>query len=221
MSLINDALKKAEEENHRRPGAGAEGPRPEERVASPKRRMLRGVLFTVLLGGFATAALSLYLAASMLEEAPATPGEREPLAKVPEAEPPPEPDPAEPPPEPVAPARAVASAKADAPGEVGEPEGKVEPEPLPEPEPPAAPPVASEPGPGPDTVLEDHVKGLRVRGLLSDGQRILLYDPAADRTAALEPGDRLPGEPKLRLEKIGQSELHFIDPHGNRYTQFF
>ena len=224
MSLINDALKKAEEDKRRRTDPGGKAAASAETRASPKRKMLRGVLFTMLLGGFAASALSLYLAASMLGEDPEPPRKTRAIAKAPEPSPTPEPKPEpqpEPMPEPDSPPKAPGREEAV---EIEEPAVREEtdpPAPVPEPVPPTAPATEEEAPPGPDPSLQDRVSGLRVRGVVSGGQRILLYDPAGDDTAALEPGDRLPGEPRLRLEKIRQNELHFIDPHGNRYTQFF
>lgn len=218
MSLINDALKKAEEDRRHRTDPGGKTAASAQTRPSPRRKMLRGVLFTMLLGGFAASALSLYLAASMLGEDPEPPQQPRTLARAAEPSPTTEagPEPrreAQTTPEP----QRTTSPQEPAAAEESDP-------PAPQPDSPAPEPPAmeeEEAPPGPDPSLQDRVSGLRVRGVVSGGQRILLYDPAGDTTAALEPGDRLPGEPRLRLEKIRQNELHFIDPHGNRYTQFF
>lgn len=233
MSLINDALKKAREEKEEPqvPSAGTSNSG-EEKRPPPRRRTLRGVIFTMLIGGFAASGLSLYLAASILKEEP---------APAPSAKPPPTKEPvraANPVPEEKRPDPAK-SVPEEAPILLEEPGGQ-EPAISAEtkgpatadlPEPTQAPNATKEaadatksgeaPPPPPDPALAERVAGLRVRGIVSGGKRVLLYDPASGDTKAYEPGDRLDGEPRLLLEGVEKTKLHFRDPHGNRLTQFF
>lgn len=196
MSLINDALKKAQQQTQQRLPPG--GTQQMEAVSHPKprgsslRRYLRGFILSVLIVGILSTALSYYFISQLLEEDQA-PGPSQ-------TQHPPEPEPVESPP-------LVEEVPAP-------PEPIVES--MPEPEPP---PEAPQP---PDPAVAARLLELEIRGVMSGSTtKVLLQDAYTGKTRSYAEGDTLEGPLGLKIETIEPDAVIFTDYGGRAYTKGF
>ena len=209
MSLINEALKKAQGPRSTNSGRSTEAPSPStagKDPVPPRRSRLRylwGFLLSVLIVGILSTAFTSFFIWQLLEEEEAPqPPARESVAadnSVPET-PLPEKEPSPAPTE-------------DLSGEAP---------PL---EPLSSPPSThTEPPPPPqppDPAVVARLLELEIRGVMSGGTRILLYDQATDLTKAYRKGEALEGSVELTIEIISETSIEFKDHAGNLHTKSF
>jgi hypothetical protein len=213
MSLINEALKKAQGE---RPVQGNAGPpegsppdSPGHYVPPPKKdrkSFIWGFILAVFVVGTFTILLSTFFVWQILgpEE------ERDAVSKqaeVSEQAGPVEAEAAKP----VENVQAQLPAAKPVPTEVAR-----EPEPEPvqatEPAPPASPP---------DPAVIARLMELEIRGIMSGGTRVLIYDQSSGRNKTYRAGDSLEGPMGLVVENISTSSIKFKDYAGQTHTKSF
>jgi hypothetical protein len=86
--------------------------------------------------------------------------------------------------------------------------------------PPVAPP-APPPPPPPDPAVEAFIASLEVRGVMTGGQKILLFDPTEQRSRAFSADDIVGAAWGLRVTRIGHQRLELTDERGASYTKRF
>jgi len=267
MSLINDALKKAQKEQQSGSGASSERPSPSPGTPPPhggdkatKRSFLWGFIAAVLIVGTVTTLLTTFFVWQIL-------GDPEPNKTVAQERPPQEGDP-EPPIESKAqtPApqsetedkRLVAAPPATDPSTesaplTGEPAPPGEEDrempvvamqaapdtdarepsassPRPDTkentgQPKAAPPPAGFSAdvqvlpPNPEVIVR--LRELEIRGIMSGGSKVLIYDSSTGKTQAFEAGESLSGPMGLEVVTITNSTIQFRDYEGRLHTKSF
>jgi hypothetical protein len=212
MSLINEALKKAQgdrpahpQQDNPKPGTGL----PMEAHYTPKtkghrRNFLWGFFVSVLVVGTLTTLLTAYFVRQILGPEGETPAK----ASVATAQSPVSPE---------APAPAEASAPA--------PEKTVKPDPQPAPvadvkeEP--APITPPQPPMPPNPAVIARLLELEIRGIMSKGTRVLIFDQATGRTKAYRVGESLEGAMGLVVENISNSSIKFKDYAGQIHSKSF
>ena len=223
MSLINEALKKAQGQ---RPHAARQTPPPEgvgvpaPPQQPPKRRnLLWGFLIVIIFVGLFSAGMATFLVyqilgpceteqatgpssppASTAATVPDTSGE----APVQQQQTPPAP-----------------TAKLPAPAEENAIAASVETSPAPA---MVIPPLSgqgpAEPGPAEGAVWE-RLAQLEIRGIMSGGSRVLIFDKATGKTKAFEPGEALEGPLGLKVATISPSAIVFQDHGGVPHSKSF
>ncbi|KAF0093157.1 MAG: hypothetical protein E1N59_3072, partial [Puniceicoccaceae bacterium 5H] len=100
--------------------------------------------------------------------------------------------------------------------------------PAPEPNPPqvvVAPSTAHPtPAPTPATprkVIQAYLDEVQVRGVMSGGSKILLFDPTAGRSRAFAQGDLLSADPQIEIAEIKLNQIIFTDDAGVTYVKRF
>ena len=242
MSLINEALKKAQTERQVAPP-----PPPRSGVPVPpgsppqprkKRNYLWGFLMAIIFVGLFSAVVSTFLVYQILgpEEAStkaepaaetavlaeaATPESPVITAPEPSAEPQLEPSaqPAEPATTP------PASPAAEAPVEAVDAIVAAEPVEVPvveAPAPPAAPaPTVAAVAAVSNPAIWTRLELLEIRGIMSGGTKVLIHDLANGKTKAFTTGELLDGALGLRIAQIKPSAILFQDNGGYSYTKTF
>lgn len=245
MSLINEALKKAQTQ---RPGgtapplAGpASGGPPHGQPPAGKRprSFIWGFLAALFVVGFVTIGLSSFFIWQILEtdgEAPTgSPPATVELASAIVEEPVPQPvqDPAQPAASPLTPdtaappeadsATPAANLTEEPPPPVDAPAQSTAPEPveaIAEAPPPASPPPAGLSAP-PDPRVIARLMELKIRGIMGGGTKVLIHDTASGQTRAFEAGDSLEGPMGLTVSVIRSSSITFTDYAGIPHTKSF
>ncbi len=85
---------------------------------------------------------------------------------------------------------------------------------------PAAPETVTPP-PAPDPLIAAHIAQLEVRGVMTGGSKILLFDPAESRSRAFSAGDQVNDQMGLVIEDISARTITFVDHAGAIYTKGF
>jgi hypothetical protein len=229
MSLINEALKKAQGQ---RPAA-ARPPRepqhadmPVQQPQQPKQRsMLWGFLIVIIFVGLFSAGAATFLVWQLIGQ-----GDAENTAA------------AQPQPSPAA-AIAAVPAPAVEPAATGPgPLTPVEPAaPAPEPELPVGQPLAAAgteviPPLQQEAVTESaavrvpteydsaiwaRLEQIEIRGIMSGGSRVLIFDTATGKTKSFQPGEMLDGALGLKVASIAPSTIIFEDHGGSPHTKSF
>lgn len=222
MSLINEALKKVQNQN---PGQGTPPtttlpplPPPTPPAArKPHRSFLWGFLAAVLVVGLFTSMLASFFVWQILgpDKPPASTETLPPLPRSADSlEPPPmvpeaaEPVPEAPQPEP------IASEESPSP-----PPSADLPPPVAAPEPAPAP--AREPDLPPDPQVVARLMELEIRGIMSGGIKVLIHDRANDRTRAYRVGETIEGAMGLSIAGIAPDTIQFRDYAGAIHTKSF
>ncbi|MGA1204935.1 MAG: hypothetical protein ACO3ZW_03875 [Opitutales bacterium] len=224
MSLINEALKKAQAE---RPSTIHNHPtmQESERHQSPptqprKRRYLFGFLVSVLVVGLFSAALSTYFVYKIIGEEESTaarPAQAGPTPAVVEqaalaSEPASVPEPATP----VAQVDTAPVVTAPVPAETPQPVvAKTPPTPAPLEKPAPLGDGQSYPE------IWTRIQELEIRGIMSGGYRVLIYDTRTSRAKAYRPGDLVDGALSLSIDSISTSEINFRNNDGIRFPKAF
>lgn len=217
MSLINEALKKAQGERPvqgNSPPPGGDAPEPPQEpghyVPPPdkgRKSFIWGFVFAVLIVGTVTILLSTYFVWKILgpQEGEKTPETAE-VQEVPEATPPPA--------ETVDP---VVSVQAPPPAEEPAPVQSL-------PEKPVAGPVEViepvHPAAPPDPAVIARLMELEIRGIMG-GTRVLIFDQSSGRNKSFREGDSLEGPMGLVVENISNSSIKFKDYAGQIHTKSF
>jgi len=238
MSLINEALKKAQSD---RPvgDAGSRDhllhmPGPPHKQPPRKRSPIWGFLLAVLIIGLFSASVTTILVYKILGEEetppqtaqvaktkPGTPAvetaaqeQPEPEAATPVVEAATE-DPVVPEPIPAEAAGQSATSSAVVTVNAGEPVTV-----TPEQSLPAAEPVQSPP-PVPNAAMWARLEELEIRGMMSGGTKVLIYDSASGKTRSFVEGDLIDGTLGLRISSIQSNSIVFEDYGGNELTKSF
>ncbi|MEX0325454.1 MAG: hypothetical protein AB3N33_05135 [Puniceicoccaceae bacterium] len=226
MSLINEALKKAQPER-----SGTPPPLPPKHLEAPnvpspqpprrKRSYLWGFLMAVVIVALFSALVTTFLVYQILgdedgETAQATPAEVESTEaspaqvweKLPEEA-----------------ATTVASEEAAGPEQVALaadplPEDAVEDDIPPGPvaaveETPVAPPAK------PNPAVWARLQELEIRGIMSGGEKVLIFDTSTGKTKSYKPGDVLDGSLALSISSIEIDAILFEDYGGIIHTKSF
>ena len=234
MSLINEALKKAQTERQTSAAGDAaidltQATPPVHHQPPRRRGYLWGFILALLLVGLFSSILATFFVWQILgpDEKPA------PAAQIVQAAP----ETQAPPTVAMNPAPAiqapVSTPEATAPLAVEEVPA---PEPVavveqtavampPEPPAPAAQPepVAAVPGKAspPDAAVRTRLQELEIRGIMSGGTRVLIFDTSTNRAKAYRPGEIVEGPLALTISAISQSIIEFEDYAGSKYTKSF
>ncbi len=240
MSLINEALKKAQTD---RP-AGDAGSRdhamhqpgpPHSPPGKRKRSPIWGFLLAVLIIGLFSASISTVLVYKILgeDEAPTQPEVQPGPAEEPESQVTARETevPAQLEPQPAGP---VAEVQAEEPV-IEEPAAASSPpatrnagvtasggEPVPVP--PEQAPVAEQPAPEPavpNAALWERLEELEIRGMMSGGTKVLIYDSSNGKTRSYVEGDLFDGALGLRISAIQSNSIVFEDYAGNELSKSF
>jgi hypothetical protein len=215
MSLINEALKKAQGDRPTKgptnPSAGSGLPVEAHYTPPPKknsRSYLWGFILSILIVGTFTVLLSTYFVFKLAGEdeskgntSSQTVGQ--PAETVPEVvvlESPPTPQQAE-----AIPTQSDPAAK---------------PVPVPEPE-VVEPAEPIKPALPPDPAVIARLMELEIRGIMSGGTRVLIFDQFSNRNKAYRVGDSLEGPMGLVVENISNSSIKFKDYAGQIHTKSF
>jgi hypothetical protein len=210
VSLINEALKKAQREQASRNSPQLPDPAQPQPVTKPPRRYryLRGFVLSLLLIGTLTTLFTTYFLRQLLpeeeEEVPAPPAHDR--------------IPAEDPPVPL-PVASPAPATEETASDQG---------PDPDPAAPAAPAaMAAEPDPAlppepPDPEVLARLTEIEIRGIMSGSNtRVLIFDQATGRTRTYQEGQTLEGPMGLIVESITPNAIQFKDYAGKQHTKSF
>ncbi len=233
MSLINEALKKAQSERpssvHNHPAMQGMPTAPQQKPPK-KKKYLFGFVLAVLVVALLSTAVSTYLVYQILGEDEgsgsegAAPTEEVATAQELETTPPQlvAPEKEEVVPEPIAEElEPEALAKTDIQEEtVPEPIPTPEPKPVPEPEPPVVtaptpPPVVEEPAPqvallGNNPLVWNRLQELEIRGIMSGGAKVLIFDTRTNKARAYKPGDLVDGALSLKVSSISNTVINFV-----------
>lgn len=233
MSLINDALRKAQGSQQPPAQMGATGgghPQGQPQHARMMQVMIIMGALVLLLGG----AVALLAVLVLRQPAPAT--VEQPAAPAAVADiPAPSPVPVEPPAQAApAPQPVVAEPPPAAPVETPQPTVAALPEP-PAPPPPAAPRAseAATAAPAPalpdntavptqgrqDPELADWVKAIEVRGVMTGSGKALLVLPGYPTAVRVAEGELIHAPSGLRLTRVTSNTLMFTDNAGNQYAR--
>jgi len=228
MSLINEALKKAQSDRPHAPkhlvasqlgGAGHPPPAPR------KRNYLWGFLMSVIIVGLFSAGMSTFLVYYILgdEKPAAEAAQAKPVAaQVAQVEPVAEPLPAEAAPEP-----------APVPEKVSTPTGGTQAEPVLKEAPvtkaapppavtPEVPPSATPPPPGPtNPAVWARLQELEIRGIMGGGTKVLVFDLSTGKTKSFVEGDLVDGPLGLQIVTLKPNAIVFKDYDGFEYTKSF
>lgn len=83
---------------------------------------------------------------------------------------------------------------------------------------PAATAAPAPPKPNPD--IEAFISRLEIRGMMSGGERILIFDPDLEKTKVINRGQFVSPERGLRYTAVKDGEYHFTDNAGALYIKF-
>jgi cytoskeletal protein RodZ len=227
MSLINEALKKAQPERPVAPNTPPPPPSQGEHYQTPrkkKRGYLWGFLMAVLLVGLFSAIVSTFLVYQILGDETGETASKESPAETSapvEAGTVWEKLPEEPASEPV-----VASVSADATEPaITTPVAAVETvEPAKPVEPVAAAveqTVTAAPPAKPNPAVWARLQELEIRGIMSGGNKVLIFDLSTGKTKSYKPGDILDGSLALTISSIESGEILFEDYGGTIHTKSF
>lgn len=232
MSLINEALKKAQSERpssvHNHPAMQGMPMEPQQKPPKKKKKYLFGFILSVLVVALLSTVVSTYLVYQILgedkevsttQELGTTP--TQPVVPVKE-EVVPEPIAKEPEPETLAKTEIQVET-------VPEPIPTPEPEPVPEPEPPvvsAPPPVVEESAPqvasvGNNPLIWNRLQELEIRGIMSGGAKVLIFDTRTNKARAYKPGDLVDGALSLKVSSISNSIINFVTDDGSIFPKPF
>lgn len=231
MSLINEALKKAQAQRPTAtesppaagPAVGAPQPHPQPHK---RHNTMWGFLIVIIFVGILSAGMATFLVWQILD-----PGDSDATAAD-------QPEGAQ------APAEVVVETTAPQEMPVQAPAGNVDEaiQPLAEsqPEPPAAappiepvasriPPIVEEepvvltkPAVGkPNPEVWNRLEKIEIRGIMSGGAKVLIYDIAAGKTKTLAPGDMFDGGLGLKVASISTNAIVFEDHGGIQHTKSF
>lgn len=242
MSLINEALKKAQGERGDTPSASTSDPLPDHLgtnyTPKPRKRnhiwgFIIAVLVITLIGTIASVILlKQFMPTEEAPEITAAPAKTQPgttpAAPAPEAIPPAAPTVAEvEPPTPVSTVEVpviIQTIEAPAPRTAAETATPIaEPDPLDpflqEETPKTTKPITSSSGANP--AVWNRLQNLEIRGVMSGGEKVLIQDLRSGRTKRFGPGDMVDGTLGLRITTITLSEIVFTDYDGSQYTKSF
>lgn len=212
MSLINEALKKAQGE---RPVQGARtdaGHSPETQghyVPPPRKNhksLIWGFILAVFIVGTFSLGLSIYFISKLLDEEEtahvAPQAGIEVAGAVEEQE------------------TTEALSEPKAVEEIVETPPATMTEAVPEPEPVKVAEPAR-PATPPDPAVIARLMELEIRGIMSGGTRVLIYDQSSGRNKTYRAGDSLEGPMGLVVENISNSSIKFKDYAGQLHTKSF
>ena len=93
---------------------------------------------------------------------------------------------------------------------------------------PPAPPVKPEPvveapvqSTPPNPAVRSRLQELEIRGIMSGGTRVLIFDTTNSRSKAYRPGEIVEGPLALKISAISQNIIEFEDYAGSKYTKSF
>lgn len=86
---------------------------------------------------------------------------------------------------------------------------------------PADVPVAPTPQIDPDPNVQTYLALLEVRGVMSGGQKALIYNRSTERSRAYTAGATINNELQIRIQDITESSISFVDHDGYVYTKSF
>ena len=93
--------------------------------------------------------------------------------------------------------------------------------PAPQPEPPPPAPPAPPAPPQPDPAILGFLSEIEIRGIMAGLQRVLIFNPADNRSSAFEAGAVFSRDPLLTIKEIRQRSIIFEDENGLRYEKRF
>lgn len=226
MSLINEALKKAQPERPTAPNTPQPPPQQGEHYQPPRKRKrgyLWGFLMAVLIVGIFSAVVTTFLVYQILgenegdpatvqtaTESEATPGPETVWEKLPEAA-------TEAPAEDTAIAGETGLAAA-ASGIADEVKPVASSEHVPEPVEEA---VTQAPPARPSPAVWARLQELEIRGIMSGGNKVLIFDQSTGKTKSYEPGEIVDGSLALSVRSIESGEILFEDYGGSIHTKSF
>jgi hypothetical protein len=242
MSLINEALKKAQSERpssvHNHPAMQGMPMEPQQKPPK-KKRYLFGFIMSVLVFALLSTMVTTYLVFQILgedkgsdsngtqvaevstvqelETTPAQPVVPQKEEVVPEAI-------AE---EPVPVLAETEVQEESVPAPLTTPEAK----PVPVSEPPvvsapAPPPVVEKPAPqvallGSDPLVWNRLEELEIRGIMSGGAKVLIFDSRTNKARAYKPGDLVDGALSLKVSSISNAAINFVNDDGSIFPKPF
>ncbi|HSH09603.1 MAG TPA: hypothetical protein VK995_04410 [Oceanipulchritudo sp.] len=231
MSLINEALKKAQSDRPAGPKhlvASQLGVPGHSHPAPRKKNYLWGFLMSVIIVGLFSAGISTFLVYYILGSEKSSPAEVEAQPNL-VMEAPAETSAETPPPAPVpeAPAPATAKvpeqtvAKESVPVVMDEPVAAAQTitkAPQPSLQPPAvSPPPQGQPNPAVWTRLEQ----FEIRGILGGGTKVLVFDLSTGKTKSFVEGDLVDGPLGLQIVALNSNAIVFKDYGGFQYNKSF
>lgn len=83
-----------------------------------------------------------------------------------------------------------------------------------------APATGASTAPVPNAETESFVHRLEIRGMMSGGERILVFDPDQEKTKVINRGQFVSPERGLRYTDVKDGEYHFTDNAGAIYIKF-
>lgn len=223
MSLINDALKKAQPKRLGSNPSPALAQMPEVPHHEPpkrKRRYLWGFLMAVIIVGLFSALVTAFLVhmilgdqagttAATTQQTPVTPETEQVWEKLPaEAE-------ASNPATQDQPAM-VAASEAATPENPAQPAQAAQEQPEPEGVKPVLKPTSK-----PNPAVWARLQELEIRGIMSGGNKVLIFDLSTGKTKSYEPGDILDGSLALTIASIETDEILFEDYGGSIHSKSF
>lgn len=245
MSLINDALRKAQQARTQAPNLAPSlsggAPTPAPSGHSPKFWWIVAALGGTTLAFACSLLLSVYIyhdvivgdaqpaAASPAPQPSATPdhtttttldtAHHTPIAfKPPEpiANTPPIAPPTQAPPPAATPPNPAPSSAAHTPPATAQPQP-----PAAVTDPPNVPPPTPKAEPAPDPAMAAIVERIQVRGIFSNRSKVLIFDPQTRKSIACAPGDPVDSTTRLKVYAISDDSIQLIDHGGFIYTKFF
>lgn len=239
MSLINEALKKAQSE---RPSSIQNHPVMQGGHSHPpqrpprKRRFLFGFIVAVLIVGLFSTGVSTYLVYQILGTDKAEDsGNAEAANTVDVAAAPAEPAPAPTPsagepvttaePEPATVVTEVVEAAPTTPVEAPVVQQPVQAEPVVEPPvveaPPPEPAIVREAVAGTDPSVWNRIDDFEIRGIMSRGEKVLIFDAKNQKSKTYKPGDLIDGALSLKVASITTSVITFENNDGAQFRKSF
>lgn len=220
MSLINEALKKAQGDRPARQQGGPSNPETDltaeahytPREKGRRRSYLWGFVVSLLVVGTFTTLLTAYFVKQFLgSEESDPPPPPESVVRAPSGQPSVDPS----------------DVAATTPAAASPPEPAAVSQQEPPTEPPAVqqPPAETTPPPGPPTppnpAVVARLMELEIRGIMSKGTRVLIFDQATGKTKAYASGEALEGPMGLVVETISNSSIKFKDYAGQFHSKSF
>lgn len=75
--------------------------------------------------------------------------------------------------------------------------------------------------PKPDKEIQEYLTALEIRGIMSGGQKILLYDPETGKSSTYDSGSTISRTPEIKIRRISGTAIYFVDNAGFTYIKRF
>ena len=91
---------------------------------------------------------------------------------------------------------------------------------------PAPPPVVEKPAPqvaslGNDPLVWNRLEELEIRGIMSGGAKVLIFDSRTNKARAYKPGDLVDGALSLKVSSISNAAINFVNDDGSIFPKPF